>query len=164
MMGCDAYRTARKRLTDFARIAPEMKHGLDATAGQSDRTSLLCVNHLMELNMKSITHAVKSATLSAATAALLAGATAPAKASNTGSTDIYRDEFQTSFDFASQNNAPHASEKAWIGSTDIYAAQFQRLFGNSQLGPREVSYARGNTGSTDIWGRNGFQRSFGTAS
>jgi hypothetical protein len=164
MMGCDPHRTARKRLTDFARIAAEMKRGFHATDRQSDRISLLSVNHSMELKMKSISHAVKSAALAAATAALLAGAAAPAAASDTGSTDIYRDEFQTSFDFAAHSNAAQAREEAWIGSTDIYTTQFQRLFGDSHPSPREVSYARGNTGSTDIWGSNGFQRSFGTAS
>jgi hypothetical protein len=141
-----------------------MKHGFHASDSQSDPTSLFRVNHSMELNMKSITHAVKSAALSAATAALLAGATATAAASETGSTDIYRDEFQTSFDLAGQSNTARAGEEAWIGSTDIYTTQFQRLFGDSQPSPREVSYARGNAGSTDIWGSNGFQRSFGTAS
>jgi hypothetical protein len=164
MMGCDPYRTARKRLTDFARIAAEMKRGFHATDRQSDRTSLLSVNPSMELNMKSITLAVKSAALSTATAALLAGAAAPAAASEPGSTDIYRDEFQTSFDLAGQSNAARAGEEVWIGSTDIYTTQFQRLFGDNQPSPREMSYARGNAGSTDIWARDGFRRSFGTAS
>jgi hypothetical protein len=110
--------------------------------------------------MKSINHTTKAVALSVAFAGLLTGMAGNAAAADTGSTDIYRNEFRTAFGPATQAASPSTQSKVWIGSTDIYANQFPRSFGEPAQDPVAGSHARASVGSTDTWGSNGFQRSF----
>jgi hypothetical protein len=92
---------------------------------------------------------------------LLASAAEPAAASPTGSTDIWRNEFTTSFGAPAQTRLASAKSLQAIASTDIYANQFQRSFGQAEPARSEGSFACGQW-STDVWG-NGFEQSFGSA-
>lgn len=92
------------------------------------------------------------------TLGLLVGAADAALASNGGSTDIYRNEFASSFDSGVPDPGASAQSPKTIGSTDIYANQFERSFADAAAVHHQPSNTRWN-GSTDLWG-NSFRESF----
>jgi hypothetical protein len=89
---------------------------------------------------------------------LLVGAADAALAATSGSTDIYRNEFSSSFGSGTLDLGTGAQSAETTGSTDIYANQFERSFGQADTVRQQASNMRWN-GSTDPWG-NGFRESF----
>lgn len=106
--------------------------------------------------MKSINRVLKTGLLSVAVAGVLSGIAGAAAASENGGTDIYRNEFGATFGSATEGSLP-------VGSTDIYANQFRESFWEAGPVVAHDPNETGTVGSTDIWGVNGFQRSFGPA-
>ena len=111
--------------------------------------------------MKSINRVLKTGLLSVAVASVLSGIAGTAAASENGGTDIYRNEFGATS--ATEGSLPGAAPQATVGSTDIYANQFRESFGEAGPVVADDPNESGTVGSTDVWGVNGFQRSFGPA-
>jgi len=97
------------------------------------------------------------ATLTAAVVLGLATAARPAVA-DTGSTDIYRNQFQQSFGPAAAPVSAAPSIQT-TGSTDLWGNGFGKSFPGTGGSVAQSVYANG---STDLWG-NGFRSSFGPA-
>jgi hypothetical protein len=114
----------------------------------------------MEMQMNSLPGAITTATRTSIALGLLVLA-GGALAANTGSTDIYRNQFQESFGVAIRSNDSTHFADYRNGSTDIYRNRFQESFGSSEPGGQAQTAC--GTGSTDIWG-NGFRKSFGDTS
>jgi hypothetical protein len=89
---------------------------------------------------------------------LLVGAAGAALAAACGSTDIYRNEFSSSFGSGTPDLGTSAQSAETTGSTDIYANQFERSLGQAETVRHQASNMRWN-GSTDLWG-NGFREFF----
>jgi hypothetical protein len=89
---------------------------------------------------------------------LLVGGADAALAATSGSTDIYRNAFSSSFDSGIPDHGTGAQSAETTESTDIYANQFERSFGPAETVRHQASNMRWN-GSTDLWG-NGFRESF----
>jgi hypothetical protein len=89
---------------------------------------------------------------------LLVGAADAALAATSGSTDIYRNEFSSSFGSGTPNLGTSSQSTQTSGSTDIYVNRFERSFGQVETVRHQASNMRWN-GSTDLWG-NGFHEVF----
>lgn len=89
----------------------------------------------------------------------LVALTGVAAATNTGTTDIWRNQFRESFG-APASSAGLAPSAAYSnGSTDIWRNEFRQSFGASDASVSARSAC--GTGSTDIWA-NDFSKSFGS--
>ena len=108
--------------------------------------------------MNSIRTVLTPALRTLVTLGLLIGAADAALAADSGSTDIYRNEFAASFGNGTPDLDPSAQSEATIGSTNIYINQFERAFGEAATVDHQASNTRWN-GSTDLWG-DGFRESF----
>jgi hypothetical protein len=104
-------------------------------------------------------HGAPSATLRILVSfGLLVGAADAALAATSGSTDIYRNEFSSSFGSGTPKLGTSSQSPQTTGSTDIYANRFERSFGHSRTVRHQARNMRWN-GSTDLWG-NGFREVF----
>jgi hypothetical protein len=108
--------------------------------------------------MNSIRTALTPALRTLVTLGLLVGAADAALAADSGSTDIFRNEFASSFGNAMPDLDASAQSRDTIGSTNIYVNQFERAFGEAATVDHQASNTRWN-GSTDLWG-DGFHESF----
>jgi hypothetical protein len=81
---------------------------------------------------------------------------ASASAATDGSTDVYRNEFVSSFGVPASASFVRATTP-YSGATDIWANSFRTSFGAADSSARSVRVC--SSGSTDIWA-NSFSASF----
>jgi hypothetical protein len=110
--------------------------------------------------MSSVFSEIASTARAASILGLLALVSHSAVAASKGSTDIYLNEFRTSFDAGPTSSAPLRLAGEYNGSTDIWGNGFRVSFGRGSSATRPADVC-GN-GSTDVWG-NGFRASFSPA-